>query len=93
MFDKLVIFFAEYFLKLKSEGKDEWLIIKSTVACGVLNETYRKFIFDGIPPIEKLTQEKKLFYYTLVCKYYEDTEQIIKASKAAYVLELITNND
>ncbi len=58
----------------------------------VLNTLYENFMKDGIEPMDKLPQETKQKYYDIGCKYFEEIGDRIKASKAVYVLELITSN-
>jgi len=58
----------------------------------VLTTLYQNFIKDGIAPMETLPQETKQKYWDIGCKYFEEMGDRIKASKAVYVLELITSN-
>lgn len=92
-FDKLYLMFAESFHERKTKGEDCWLSIGLTVPCKLLFDLYGKFILDGIPSIESLNEDKKLFYFNIARKYYVNTKDIIQASKAAYVLSLITSNE
>ncbi len=93
MFDKLIVWFADYFNELNSKGKDGYCIINGSVPCTLLSEKYSQFIKEGISPIEKLTTEKKKKYFNIAKQYFTEKEEQIKASKAAYILDLITSND
>ena len=94
MLNKLIIWIAEAFQKMMDNGEDCWCLINLSVPCKALSDLYKTFIeTDGIMPIEFLDDEKKRFYFDISCKYYQTTEDRIKASKAAYVLALITSND
>lgn len=50
--------YADYFLK-HGEEKGYKFILSTGTALGVLNSLYAGFVKDGIPPIEKLSKEKK----------------------------------
>lgn len=67
-------------------------VLKTHVALSVLNSLYEAFIKDGISELGTLPQETKQKYYDIGCKYFETMGDRIKASKAVYVLELITAN-
>ncbi len=92
MFDQLYILLAEMFERMKGENKEYWCLLKLNVPMAILTDLYEKFLRDGVEPIEKLSAEKKRYYFDISCKYYTTTTDRIKASKAAYVLELITSN-
>lgn len=92
MFEPLIITLIETFNKLKDVGMDNWCIVNCSVPVKLLNELYDKFMLDGIPSIENLSTEEKTKYWDIAKKYHEDQETAIKASKAAYVLSLITSN-
>lgn len=94
MFEPLYIIYADTFLKLQEEGKDCWCILNLSVPLRLLNELYIRFTTkDGIEPLEKLPLETKTKYWNISKKFYTDTTQRIKASKAAYVLSLITSTE
>lgn len=96
MFESLILCYANLFNKFLEEGKDEWIIVKGTVPVKILNELYNKFInqkVEPITPLEHLTIEQKTKYWNISKKYYSDTEQRIRAAKAAYTLSLITSNE
>lgn len=82
--------FAEYFIK-HGEEKTVSFVLKTNVGISVLNSLYLKFMIDGITPMEKIPQEKKEKYWSNACKFYEEIGDRLKASKANYVLELITS--
>lgn len=54
-------------------------------------ERYEAYVLAGeFPPIENLTQDHKNFYWNKVKGFYNSKEQQIKAAKAAYILDMIT---
>ena len=67
-------------------------LLKFEVIVSVLHCVYNIFMNDGIEPIENIPQDKKKKYYNISKKYFEKTNQRVRISKAAYVLELITSN-
>lgn len=89
----MYVMFGNVFIQLNDSGKDGFILLKSSVACKLLNELYNKFILDGIPPIESLPEDKKINYYNISKKHCEDKDYLIMVSKAAYVLNLITSNE
>lgn len=66
-------------------------MLQYEVVVSVLYFLYPIFVKDGIDPIEAISQEKKLKYFSLSGIYFSETQKRVKASKAAYVLELITS--
>lgn len=92
-FDSLYMMFAESYNDNKEKGLDCWSCIGLTVPCKLLSDLYLKFLKDGIPAIETLPEEKKRHYFDIAKKYYTESKDTIRASKAAYVLALITSND
>ena len=92
MFEQLIFTIIETHNKLKDVGMDEWCICNCSVPVKVLNELYDKFMKDGIAPIESLTPEEKTKYWTIAKKYHTEQSMAIKASKAAYIISLITSN-
>lgn len=82
--------YAPNFLKLKEEGKDPYVITKGVVAIALLSGLYEKFINEGVVPLEQLPKEKKLLFWEKAKEFHEDHNERIKASKACYVLELLT---
>jgi len=94
MFDALFKFYIEFFLKMTKEGKDGFLIVKSTVALKLLNNLYVKLVNENeIIPINELPEERKLMFWEIAKKYYDDQDKCILASKAAYALTWLTNTD
>ena len=92
MFNKLIIGLADTHNRLKEIGMDEWCICNCSVPVKILNELYDKFMADGIAPIESISNEEKMKYWNIGKKYHPDQPSAIRASKAAYVLALITSN-
>jgi len=96
MFDKLILYYASYFTELNEQNKDGYLLLTSTVAIMLLHELYNKFMKDGIEPIESLSKEQKEKFWIAAKKYCTEenkNKDRIKASKAAYVLSLITSSE
>jgi len=94
MFQRLHIHWANKFLEYEANEKDSgYFIIQGVIAMQLLNELYNQFIRDAITPIEDLPEERKKKYWAIAKKYYQVKEHAIMASKAAYVLDLITENE
>jgi len=91
MFDNLILWYVEYFNEEKNDG---WRILCGKVNVSVLHELYLKFMKGNeVPPIENLELNKKQKYWDIAGKYYSEKEQRVRATKAAYVLSLITSNE
>jgi hypothetical protein len=94
MFEKLYLLIADSFFDLQKEGKDQWVLIKFTVPTRILCELYEKLLREGeIIAINLIEQDKKQKYYDIACRYWNNKASRIQASKAAYVLSLITSTD
>ncbi len=74
------------------EGKDGYLLIKFAVPLSILSGLYERLKSIDVPPIETLPIEEKERYWGIAKKYYQSESEAIKASKAAYILSLITNS-
>lgn len=83
--------YVEYYNQ-HGEQKTYDFVLGTKVALSVLNSLYDNFINDGIDELGKLPQETKEKFWNIGCKYFEEMGDRIKASKAVYVLELITAN-
>ena len=92
MMHEFIMWLVDLFYKTEKEGKDGYILIKFSVPMDCLWKLYEKLIKVDVPPIETIPTEEKLKYWTIAKKYHESEEQAIKASKAAYVLTLITNS-
>ncbi len=88
--ETMAAIYAEYYIK-HGEEKTHKFIFGTGVALSVLNSLYPVFIKDGITEMQFIPQAKKEKYWSTACKYYETLGDRLKASKAAYVLELITS--
>lgn len=96
MFNSFYIMYADYFNKLNEEGKDGYILLKSTVCIILLCELYKKFTSQTEEPItslEDLPLDKKTKYWNIAKKYYTEIPDRIKASKCAYTLSLITSTE
>lgn len=74
------------------EQKTYDFVLCTKVALSVLNSLYDNFIIEGIDELGKLPEPTKQKYWDIGCKYFENMGDRIKASKAVYVLSLITAN-
>lgn len=82
--------YGEYF---NTHGEEKGFeLLRFEVIVSVLHCVYNIFIIDNIEPIEQIPKEKKEKYFDISKRYFEKTNQRIRASKAAYTLELITSN-
>lgn len=93
MNDKLIILLADIFNKRVEDGKDGFLIIKSSVAVKVLSSLYERLILVDVPCIQSLTKEEKEKYWDISKQFYDIEADAIKGSKAAYIIALITNSN
>jgi hypothetical protein len=90
-FIKIGGLYAEYFFKNGEEKGYALIQYKSVVM--ILCSLYRFFMLDSIPSIESLPEVDKYKYFAFGKKYYYTRNKIIEASKAAYVLSLITASE
>ncbi len=91
MFKNLYIDLGMLFNDFNEKGSDGFCIIKCAVPCKLLNELYLTFVKDGIPTIQSLPKEQKTKYWNIAKRFYQTEPEAIKASVAAYVLELLTS--
>lgn len=89
----IYIVFSDYFNEQQENGGSGYMLIGLAVPLRLLYELYNTFIKDGIDPIENVSKDKKCKYFAIAQTFYTDTPTLIKASKAAYVLDLITSNE
>ena len=88
VFENITEIIANHFNKVNNFD-----ILKYPSIVSILNSMYGCFILEGIEKIENLSYELKVKYYAISKQYYAEKEEQIKASKAAYVISLITAND
>lgn len=93
MMQSMYMYYVNEFNDLESKGKDGYMILCSTICVKLLSELYKKFISEGVEPIETISKNLKEKYWNAAKKYYQTEPEAIKASKAAYVLSLITSTD
>lgn len=68
-----------------------FMVLKSSVILNAMYWLYLKLVLTGeIKPIEILGVEEKNFYWEVAKRYYTEKDQAVMASKAAYILDLIT---
>lgn len=89
-YEETAAMYAQYFVE-HGEEKATTFVLSTLVGISILNSLYPVFIKDGITPMENIPQEKKEKYWNTACKHYEEMGDRLKASKANYVLELITS--
>lgn len=92
MNDSFIIFLTDIFFQRQKDNQDEYLIIKFSVPCKVLSNLYEKLILVDVIPIDSIPVIEKQRYWDIAKKYYTDKNQAIEASKATYILTLITSN-
>ena len=92
MQDKFYVLMSDIFYNLEEKGGDGYLILKFSVPMHQLYLLYQKLEVSEIPPIETIDETLKLKYWNIAKTFYEDESTAVKASKAAYVLALITSN-
>ena len=88
--ETMAVVYADYFIEHGEEGAVRFALT-TNVALSVLNSLYPKFVNEGIEPMEKIPQIKKEKYWANACKYQDELGNRLKASRANYVLELITS--
>lgn len=88
--ENMGMLYVDYF---NQHGEKQTLdfVFTTKVSLSVLNSLYLTFIKEGTTDMSKIPQEKKEKYWNIACKYFEEMGDRLKASKAAYVLELITS--
>lgn len=91
MNDTFIMFLVDMYFKREKDGKDPFLIIKFTVPLNALYKLYNKLSKVDVPPIESLSTEEKTKYWEIAKRYHEDKSSAILASKASYILNLLTN--
>lgn len=91
-YEETAVMYVDYYNQ-HGEQKTYDFVLGTKVALSVLNSLYENFVRDGIDELGKLPQETKQKYWDIGCKYFESMADRIKASKAIYVLSLITSNE
>lgn len=90
-YDSMASMYVDFYNKhTPNETYD--FVLKTKVALSVLNIFYEKWIPNEIVELGKLPEDQKQKYWDIGCRYFESMQDRIKASKAVYVLELITAN-
>jgi len=90
--ESMAVAYVDYYNK-NGEEQAQRFILTTVVAISVLNNLYDGFVKDGILPIEQISKELKEKFYKVACKYHNELSAQLKATKAAYVLSLITSNE
>jgi len=91
MNDTFIMFLVDMYFKREKDGKDPYLMLKFTVPLNALYKLYNKLSQVDVPPIESLSSEEKTKYWLIAKRYHEDKSSAILASKASYILNLLTN--
>lgn len=89
--ETMAVAYVDYYNKY-GEEKLYSFVLTTKVSLSVLCSLYDGFIKDGVEPMDKIPQDKKEKFWTIACKYFEELPDRLKASKACYVLSLITSN-
>jgi len=98
--DPLILYAVDLFFSIPNQKdtrgqniftSDSYIILCSSVLCETLYNLYCKLIQIDVPPIETLSPEAKTVYWEIAKRYYTDQHKAVVASKAAYILYLITN--
>jgi len=71
---------------------DGYIILYSSVACETLHNLYLKLIQVDVKPIEILPVAEKNKYWEIAKRYYTEKDLAIRASKAAYMITILTNS-
>lgn len=90
--ETMAVMYVDYYNK-HGEEKTLDFVLKTHVSLSVLSALYERFTKEGIADMTNLPQEKKEKFWKIACKYYEEMGDRLKASKAAYVLSLITSSE
>ncbi len=91
MNDSFIMFLTEMFFEREKKGLDAYLMLKFSIPLNELWKLYERLIQVDVPPIETLPQSEKEKYWNIAKMYHEEKDLAIKASKASYILSLITN--
>lgn len=89
--ETMAVAYVDYYNK-HGEEKTYDFVLKTHVALSVLTSLYDKFILDGVADMATLPKELKEKFWAVACKHFEELPDRLKASKACYVLSLITAN-
>ena len=93
MYDNLLFFFVKLFTQIEYKKKNGFIILKSGLCINVCCSTYEKLILVDVMPIDSIPQEEKIKYWNIAKEYYPEKQDAIKASKAAYIISLLTQNE
>lgn len=88
--ENMGVIYVDYFNQ-HGEQKTLDFVFTTKVSLSVLNSLYQVFISEGVDEMGKIPQAKKEKYWSIACKYFIEMGDRLKASKAAYTLELITS--
>ncbi len=92
MFEGIYILLGETFNIWNIKTGNGFDILKFSVPLKLLFELYNSLVsLKEIQVIQDLPTEKKQYYFDISKKYYQDTDQRVTASKAAYILEYLTS--
>lgn len=79
----------ELFNKEQSKGHDGFILLKSGIFLSVFITLYEKLILVDVMPIDSIPHDEKLRYWNIAKQHYSDKETAVKASKAAYMINLL----
>lgn len=92
MTESLMLLLVSIFRSLQNKGFTGYSILKSSVTLKIFSDLYEKLSKVDVPPITSITEEEKNKYWNIAKEFYTEKEIRIKASKAAYLLNLLTEN-
>lgn len=87
--DPLLITFIEMF----QEDKYGYKILCSSIIVNMFYSLYNRLIQVDVKPIEMLSVDDKNKFWNIAKNYYSDQETAVKASKAAYILCLVSSEN
>ncbi len=93
MLESIIVIIGKGFLEMIETGQDGYALIRLKAPLYYLLQAYNEMIKSKIPAIESLSTEEKTKYWEIAKMYYPEKNKAIIASKAAYVLSVITNTD
>ncbi len=93
MNELIMVIIGKGFNGMMETGQDGYALIRLKCPLYYLLQAYNEMIKSEIPPIESLSIEEKTKYWEIAKMYYPEKEKAIMASKAAYILSIITNTD
>jgi len=89
--DTFFVLLNDMFNKIQDSHGDGYIILKFSIPLNQLYKLYTRMEVKEIMPIEMIEETEKKRHWEIAKKFYTDKEEAIIASKASYMLSLITN--